>query len=322
MPLVVTLSDIFGGKKMKKIFICFLLAAALCGFAAAEDEDEDFDLEFDITIGAEAWNTPGKDNYGDNTYSIGPFAELETSWDRYDLYLKAQYMFNFDDKTSQALYLEEELSIYLGPIGDGSMSVILNNYNLFGTKTDKEKDATYFYPPNENIYSTGSSVKRVTGAFEPSVLFELEPLTFTVGMPIGYAPAGSDFEGQYTDLYGKIEFAHESGLDFGATAYCNVSKKIDLGDDKSWDNLYEVDAFVSYTKEDVFSASFEVYFLKDSEGNFMKNFAFIPGIEIYVKDFTFYGKIDIRTFKDKDENWWEADKKTSVGYLVGGKMKL
>ena len=97
---------------------------------------------------------------------------------------------------------------------------------------------------------------------------------------------------------------------------------MDFGDDKSWDDLYEIDAIVSYKKKGVFKAFFEVDCPKDSEGNFMKSFVFVPGIEFYVQNFTFYGRADIRQYNDKAENGWNEDKKTSFGFLIGAKMKL
>ena len=297
---------------MKKILVCLLLAAALCGFAVAE--------EMGLSIGAEVWNTPGKDLYGDNTFSFGPFAEFEKSFSSVDLYLKGQYLVNLDDETNQALYLEEKLTFNLGKAGPGSLSLSLGNYNLLGTKIDKDEKWHYFYPPNDYLYVDASGNKKITGVFSPSAAYALAPLTFSAGVDIGYAPGGSAYMGEYVDAYGKVEFAHESGLGFDAVAYYNISKEWD--NDKTTDDLYEIDVSISYTKKDVFKAALEVYFLKDSEGNFMKNYAFIPGIEIYVKNFTFYGKVDIRTFKDKTDNGWNENKKTSTGFLVGAKMKF
>ncbi|MCL1818710.1 MAG: hypothetical protein FWG35_07250, partial [Spirochaetaceae bacterium] len=69
---------------MKKILVVLLLVAAVSGFATAE--------ELGLTVGAEVWNTPGKDEYDDNSFSLGPFAEFEKSIDIVDVYLKGQYM--------------------------------------------------------------------------------------------------------------------------------------------------------------------------------------------------------------------------------------
>ena len=304
---------------MKKILVVLLLVAAISGFAVAE--------ELGLTVGAELWNTPGKDQYGDNTFSLGPFAEFEKSIDIVDVYLKGQYMINFDDEKNQALYLEEQVTFNLGAVGPGSLSLTLNNYNLFGTVIDDEVQwwGVYFYPPNDGIHVDNGSVKRVTGVFEPSASYEVDNFSFGAGLPIGYSPSGKEFYGgQYVDLFGQFGFAHESGIDFGVKAFFNLSKEWDAKDDKSRDNFYEFDIFLTYAKKGVFTASLEIDFPKDEDGKFMKNYSFIPGIEVYVQQFALYGKVQIDyTSKKEDMLYWRGEeKKTTWGFLVGGKMKI
>ena len=314
---------------MKRILVVLMLLLAMGGFAVAED--------LGLSIGAELWNSPGKDNYDNNSFGIGPFAELEKSIDIIDLYFKGQYLINLDKKKNQAFYLEEMITFNLGQAGPGSLSLTLDNYNLFATMINKKYDnnsiyAHKFYPVNDYIYiDNGDSVKKITGYFEPSASYEIEALKIMAGLPIGYSPTGSNYPAEFIDLYGGLGYSHESGFGIEARAYCNLSKEWDMGDNKSWDNLYKMMGTLSYTKKDVFKASLEVYTYKDADGKFMKICSFTPGIEVYVKNLTFYGSVEIWYFNDKEENsgdngkgWngWGEDKKSSIGFLVGAKVKM
>jgi hypothetical protein len=300
---------------MKKILVGLLFLAALGGFAVAQGLEG-------LSVGGEIWNDPPwSDGYGDDSLGIAPFAEYEKSIDMIDIYLKGEYLINLDDETNQALYLEEALTFNLDAVGPGKLSLALNNYNLFGTSIDKEAGGVYFYPPDDAIYVDGDSVKRVTGVFTPSVSYEIEPLTLAVGLPIGYAPSGSQFDGaQYVDLEGTIGFAHESGFGIEAIGTFNLSYEWD--DDKTRDDFYEFDVVLSYEQKDLFSASFEVDFPKDWDGKFGKDYAFIPGIEIYVDKLTVYGAVEIDYYSDVNEGAGDKKSKNEVGFLAGIKYSF
>jgi hypothetical protein len=296
---------------MKKILVVFLLLAALGGFAAGQDLSG-------LTVGGEVWNAPGyEDNYGDNSFGIAPFAEYEKSVDIADIYLKGEYLINLDDESNQALYAEEAVTFNLGQAGPGALSLTLNNYNLFATSIDDQQGGTYFYPPDDFIYvGNGNSVKKVTGVFEPSAGYEVDAFAFAVGLPIGYAPTGKDFEGEYIDLYGTAGYSHESGFGVEATGWINLSYEWD--DDKSRDDFYELDVVLSYTQEK-FSASVGVEFPKDWDGKFMKDVNVIPGIEVYLDKLTVYGAVEIDYESDKNKGSGDKESKTNLGFLAGVK---
>jgi hypothetical protein len=303
---------------MKKISFVLLLLAVMGGFAMAQGLEA---LE-GLSVGGEIWSAPGKDDYDDDTLGTAPFAEYEKSIDVLDVYLKGEYLINLDDDTNQALYLEEAVTFNAGKAGPGELSVTLNNYNLFGTSIDDEKERASFYPPDDAIYVNDGSVKRVTGVVEPSVSYALEalPLTFTVGLPIGYTPSGSDYESQFIDLYGTVGFEHESGFGLEATGNFNISHEWADGEDETRENFYEIDVVLSYKYKELASASFEVDFPKDWDGKFGNDYVFIPGVEVYVDKLTIYGAVEIDYYKDKDES--EQDKNTQVGFLAGIKYSF
>jgi hypothetical protein len=301
---------------MKKILVALLLLAALSGFAVAQGLEG-------LSVGGEVWNDPSEeDSYGDNSLGVAPYAEYEKSIDLLDLYLKGEYLINLDDETNQALYLEEDFTFNLGKAGPGDLSVTLNNYNLFGTSIDKEvRGGVYFYPPDDGIYVEDETIKRVRGVFEPSVSYAFEPLTVTVGLPIGYVPTGEQFEdAQYIDLYATIGFEHESGFGIEATGNFNLSHEWAGGEDPEKENFYELDVVLSYKYQELIAGTLEVDFPKDWDGKLFKDYVFIPGVEVYVDKLTFYAAVEIDYYADKEKAG--KDNKTQVGFLAGIKYSF
>ncbi|MDR1317530.1 MAG: hypothetical protein LBK13_11730 [Spirochaetales bacterium] len=300
---------------MKKILVVLLLLTVLGGFAVAQGLDG-------LSVGAEIWNDPSwADPYGDDSFGIAPFAEFEKSIDPVDIYLKGEYLINLDEESNQAFYLEEALTFNAGAVGPGELSFTLDNYNLFGTSIDKKVDSIDFYPPDDGIYIDNESIKRVTGVFEPSVSYGVDPISFTVGLPIGYSPSGEQFDGaQYIDIYGTLGFSHESGLGIEVTGNFNISHEWADGKDKTNEDFYELDAIVSYTYQDLFTASVEVDFPKNWDGKFGKDYVFIPGIEVSVEQFTVYGAVEIQYYSDDQDG--TGDAKTYAGFLAGVKYSF
>jgi hypothetical protein len=271
-----------------------------------------------LSVGAETWNAPGRDNYDDESMGGGVFAEYERAVDIVDIYTKGLYLVNFDDETNQALYLQERLAVNVEGIGPGKLSVSIDNYNLFAVCTDDVSGDIYYYSPNDTIY-VGTDIKKVTGVLEPGVGYAINGWIVGAGMPVGYAPLGGTYRGaQYVDGTLIVGFEHDMGIGLSVKGYYNFSHEWDDGKDKTREDLYEIDVIASYGSE-LFAVFMEVDCIKDWDGKLGKDFLLMPGAEVYIDNVTIYGFLEFDCYNDINGGQGEKESKVYSGFLVGAK---
>jgi hypothetical protein len=297
---------------MRKFLIVFLLLAVLSGFAMAQD--------LGLAVGAEVWYSPFEDANEDQPIGVGPLVEYENSFDALDVFVKAQYNILFDDDTQQAFYLEEEVAYNL-PAGPGTLSIIVNNNNLFGTSIEVGAE---FYGPDSEV----SKDDKTNGTIEPAVKYALEAdfgnIFGKISLPYAYMP--SDY--WTMDLQVAVGYEHSSGfgVEFEETIY--LDSKVDPG---KKDGLTEHDLIVYYQQKD-YRVEVEFDFPKNGAGDTFKDYNITPRAEFYLDDLVgvpvdvWVGipiwHFDAHGADSSTTPPTAGEKKTYVGFLLGGKYKL
>ncbi|MDR1932619.1 MAG: hypothetical protein LBQ57_07360 [Spirochaetales bacterium] len=305
---------------MKKILVALLFLAALGGFAMAQEALEG------LSVGGEFW----KDADEEGDVGFAPFAEYEKSIDALDIYLKAEYDVKLDDDTNQAFYLEEGFTYNIEGAGPGTLSFAITNYNLFGTSITEPDDydgGTWdFYGADDSIYGKDD---KVTGYFEFSAGYEVEGFSITAGFDWGYLPGKIDVGGaekmdtSFKELFGIIGYTHSTDIgDFGIEGTAIYTLDYGWkdygggGEDKSVEDLYEFDIVLSYAQEK-FQITLEADLPKNYDGKFLKDYTILPGVEVYIDNFTIFGELQIAHVDDANEGAGDKESKTWTGFLVG-----